>query len=607
MRARYGPPSQIDCVGYKPTCGYDNTNRGIIVIICDGDATARGYRPMNMPTFQSIEYSRPSLDNFRDCAMRVRLKIMTSHTPESVEGALLEFQKEYSRFETAMSICGIRHDLDIQNVFFREETAFFEEASAIVSELVSGVYSTLLHVENIDRCKELFGEMIFRKAQNRRESVSRDIVEHLAREATLANSYQSILSEAVIEYGGEEYNLSTISPLLESPVRMERAGAHRSVADFFDFQREKLDCIFQEMVELRTEMAKRMGFDNFVDLGYKRMERYDYTKEMAADFRELVVKYFVPITAEIRRLQRERMGYESLKFYDLKSFFALGNPVPHIGRQQFSDTLSHMFREIFGKNPSFYDVLQSHGFTDIDARHKKSTGGYCVTLPDYGIPFIFVNANEIAEDVTTLIHESGHAYAALCSADSSVFFECLSPTLETCEIHSTAMEYLTYPHMDLFFGDAADAYRELHMTQALLFLPYGCMVDEFQHVVYENPTLSPQERHAIWRGLERKYQPFLDYDGISFYENGCAWQKKGHIFTDPFYYIDYCLAQIVALELWDISRQDYRKALSKYGQLCMEGGTATFLDLLSKARLSNPFLESTMKRVAYQACRFLHL
>jgi len=562
---------------------------------------------MDMPAFQDIKYERPSLEAFRENVMRVRLKIMTAHSTENIETALLEFQKEYSRFKTAMSLCMIHHDRDIGNAFFQEEMTFFEEAYAVAEELAAGVYSALLNSEFKEDCIALFEDMIFKKAQNKKDIVSKELIAPLSREAALQNEYDRLIAEAVISFDGKEYNISTITPFLESANRSVRKMAEKAVADFYSDCKEKMDQIYDELVLLRTDMAKKQGFDNFIGLGYKRMERYDYTPEMVAEFRDMVVKYIVPITIEIRKLQKERFGHEALKYYDLKSFFVSGNPIPALSRKAFSDAASRLFQEIFESDPSFYDVLQLHGFTDIDARKGKAAGGYCTTLLDYGIPFVFLNANEIAEDITTLIHEAGHAYAAIRSVDASPFLECMSPTLEACEIHSTAMEFLSYPYMDLFFGKNADAYRELHMTQALLFLPYGCMVDEFQHMIYENPDLSPDERHGVWKRLEEKYQPFLDYDGIPFYENGGAWQKKGHIFTDPFYYIDYCLALVVSLEIWDMSEKDYKKALSRYDQFCMEGGTAAFLTLLEKARLSNPFHESAMKRVAYQACRFLQL
>ena len=562
---------------------------------------------MDMPDFKDLTYERPSLDSFRECVLRVRLRIMTAHTSAVVEAALAEFQKELSRFETCGALCRVHHDLDTLDPFFLNELTFYEDADAVVSELSSGLYSLLLSSTISDELKEHLGTMIFRKAQNRKETISSEIVPDLAKESALENEYSQILSEATILFDGNEYALSMMDPFLESMDRDVRQRSHLGVSEYFASQKERFDQIFDKMVSLRTGMAHKLDLPNFVSLGYKRMERYDYTPQMVESFRDFVVKYIVPVTVEIRRLQKERLLAEELKYYDLPNLFAAGNPRPSISVEELPGAASLMFQKIFEKNPSFYDVLQAHGFTDLEARKAKSTGGYCDTLLDYGIPFIFMNANGMADDVATLVHESGHAYAAIRSVDSSPFVECLSPTLETCEIHSTAMEYLAYPYLELFFKEKADAYRQLHMTQSLLFLPYGCMVDEFQHRVYENPALTMEERHGVWHNLEQKYQPFLDYDGIEFYEKGGAWQKKGHIFMDPFYYIDYCLAQVVALQIWDLSRTNPKKALRVYDQLCMEGGNGTFLELLDKAGLSSPFDIDVLKRVAYLSCDYLNL
>lgn len=562
---------------------------------------------MEMPNFEDIQYERPSLDAFRECVLRVRLRIMTAHTTDVVEAALQDFQKELSRFETSYAICNIRHDRNTLDPFFLKELEFYEEASPVVSDLSASVYSLLLSSGIAEDLKNKFGPMIFRKAQNKKDTISAEIIPDLARENALQNEYSQILSEAVVNFRGSEYALSMMDPFLESLDRDERKEAQLAVSEFYESNAARFDDIYDKLVALRNSMAQKLGYKSFVELGYKRMERYDYTPEMVERFRGAVLKYIVPVTVEIRRLQKERLDVDELKYYDLACLFATGNPRPVIRVDELHDAASRMFRAMFEKEPSFYDVLFQHGFTDLEARKAKATGGYCTTLLDYGIPFIFTNANGMSDDVTTLIHESGHAYAAIRSVDSSPFIECLSPTLETCEIHSTAMEYLSYPYLEYFFGEGADASRQLHMTQALLFLPYGCMVDEFQHYIYEKPDLTLAERHEVWKLLEHKYQPFLDYDGVGFYEKGGAWQRKGHIFTDPFYYIDYCLAQIAALEIWDKACTSPKAALRIYDQLCVEGGNGTFLELLGKAGIEPPFSPDVIKRIVYRACNFLEL
>ena len=372
-------------------------------------------------------------------------------------------------------------------------------------------------------------------------------------------------------------------------------------------RKPKFDQIYDDMVKVRTKAAQKLGYKTFTELGYKRMERYDYNRDDVAKFRDAILKYIVPITEQIRTLQKERLGVDELMFYDLPCLFKNGNPVPSVSMDDYEKVTGTFFRKIFEADPSFFDVLSKHGFTDLLSRKNKSTGGYCMYLEDYTIPFIFMNGNGTADDIATVVHEGGHAYAAIKSSESSPFVECLSPTLETCEIHSTAMEYMSYPYMNLFYGDAADSYCQHHMTDGLLFLPYGCMVDEFQHIIYDNYDMSPADRHKVWKSLEEKYQPFIKYDDQPFHKMGGAWMKKDHIFTSPFYYIDYCLSQICALQLWMESREDMKTALLKYNTLCEAGGNDTFLNLIKKAGLKSPFDTDVIKTIAYACCDFLNL
>lgn len=562
---------------------------------------------MEMPQYSDLEYERPSVDEYRECAMRTKLRLMTSKDIVLVEASLAEFQKILSKYDTAQALCNIRHDQDTSDPYFTDELTFFEENNPVVYDLTSTVYTSLLNSEIAPLLMERFGRMIFLKAKTRRDTISSEVIEELTEEAALENRYNQILSEARIEFGGNIYNLSMMGPFLESTNREERKRAAHAVSDYYTRELNQFNEIFEDMVRIRTSIAHKLSFPSFVELGYKRMERYDYTPEEVDEFRQSIQRYIVPLTIEIRRLQKKRLNTDELKYYDLPCLFEKGNPRPAVEMKDYERCVGELFRALFEKDPSFYDVLKEHGFTDIETREKKATDGYCSTLSDYGIPFVFMNANGTFDDVSTLIHESGHAYAAIRGVDSSPFIECQSPTFETCEIHSTALEYLSYPYLEVFFKGKAVAFREMHLTETLLFLPYGCMVDEFQHRIYREPDLSRSQRHSVWKALEDKYQPFLDYDGNEFYESGAAWVKKGHIFTSPFYYIDYCLAQIVALQLWDISRKNPQEALAKYDRVCREGGNKTFREILSVAGLESPFSVDVVKRIAYITSEFLGL
>ncbi len=561
-----------------------------------------------MPEFKSLKYERPSVDRFREVVREVRLRIMTSQDPDVAAEALLEYEKELSKFDTAYALCNILHDMDTSDDYYTEELEFFDEASASVSELSAAVLTGMLNCPCADQLRAKYGDMIFKKAVNHKETISKEIIDELTRESSLENDYGQIQSEAEVDFDGKKLNLSLLMPYIESTDREVRRSAFNALDSYYMSVKETFDKIYDDLVKVRTEAARKLGYASFTELGYKRMERYDYDRDDVARFREAVVKYIVPITVKIRELQKERLDVDELMIYDQSCLFRSGNPVPKIPGNKYDKVAGDFFGRIFGVKPSFFHVLSEHGFTDLLSRKNKSTGGYCMYLEDYSIPFIYMNGNGTADDVATVVHEGGHAYAAIKSAEISPFIECLSPTLETCEIHSTSMEYLSYPFMEMFYGKNADQYRQLHMTDGLLFLPYGCMVDEFQHIIYDNPDMTPDERHGVWKSLEEKYQPFNKYDeGQPFHAMGGAWMKKDHIFTTPFYYIDYCLAQICALQLWDEAQKDHDAAMIKYNVLCESGGTDTFLNLIKAAGLESPFETDVIKRLAYSTCRFLEL
>ena len=561
-----------------------------------------------MPDFKDIKYVRPDVDAISESFKNLRLRLMTAQDVNLASDILMEYEKLIIDFNTQYELCNILHDLDTSDEFYTEELEFFDRSSAELSELSSAMLTVMANCPCADELRQKYGDMIFRKAANLKQTISNEVIDDYAEESSLQNDYSQIQSEAAIEFEGETFNLSQLSVKLESTRRQTRKGAHKALDEYYMGKKETFDKIYDDMVKVRTTIAKKLGYSTYTELGYKLMERYDYGPGDVKKFRDAICRYIVPLTVQIRKLQQERLGVDELMFYDLPTMFKNGNPSPIIPGVSLGDVAGDFFAKMFGNRPSFLEVLSEHGFTDLISRQNKSTGGYCMYLDGYAIPFIFMNANGTADDVATIIHEGGHAYAAVQSADVSPFVECLSPTLEACEIHSTSMEFMSYPFMEMFYGEKAEQYRELHMTQALLFLPYGCMVDEFQHTIYDNPDLTPDERHAVWKALEEKYQPFIKYDeDHPFHAMGGAWMKKDHIFTSPFYYIDYCLAHICALQLWNQSREDMKMALMKYNKLCSLGGTDTLLKLLEKSEIESPFNTDIIKQVAFSCSEFLNL
>lgn len=558
-------------------------------------------------SFAKLPYLRPNLADLRSQARRSRLILRIASNQLAAEKAIQDFDNALASFRTMAVIARIRHDQALDNPTLKQEQTFFDEAEAEVLQIERQVYQALLKSRHAAHMGELFGMMLLRRAENSDSLINARVVNLIADENKLASTYQTEMAEPAIAYDGKLLSLAQIEPFLQSPVREIRRTAHVAISLFFKERSERFDQIFDQLVVTRDRIARGLGLRRFTDLGYRRMERMDYGRAEVEALRDSVVRYIVPLTVEIRRLQRRRLGIDRMYHYDLPCLFPQGNPVCLIEPEKLAQTADKLFADLFGQTPSFFHSLSERGFLDLLARPNKTGGGYCTTVYDARLPFILMNASSTPQDVTTLMHEAGHACASITSFTVPRLSCCHQPSLDICEIHSTAMEYLTYPFMDRFFGEDAEDYTLMHMTEGLLFLPYGCMVDEFQHRIYDEPSLTSAQRHQIWRSLEEKYQPYLEYEADEYFAAGCAWHKKEHIFAVPFYYIDYCIAQLASLEIWMLSREKKGEAIKRYESLCQAGGSAPFGELLRTAGLSSPFSADTIKRIAYQACAFLAL
>ena len=235
---------------------------------------------------------------------------------------------------------------------------------------------------------------------------------------------------------------------------------------------------------------------------------------------------------------------------------------------------------------------------DVDSRKNKWGGGYCTEFPLYKQPFILANFNGTAGDVDVMTHEAGHALNAYLIADNRFALEIGCGGMETAETHSMSMEFFTWPYMDKFFGADAAKYRFAHALDALSFIPYGTIVDAFQHIVYENPDMTPAERKAAWLELEHQYRPHISMDGMTYLEEGTRWQYQMHIYESPFYYIDYCLAQTAAFDFLLASQEDYDDAFARYIRLSKQGGEKLWTDLLPEAGFRSPFTPGALKELA---------
>ena len=507
--------------------------------------------------------------------------------------------------DTMITLVSIRHSVNTEDEFYDKENEYCDEISPVVFGFISDFYKALSVSRFRNELEKKYGKFLFDIAELSVKTFDEAVIPELQEENRLTSKYGKLIASAKIDFDGEERNLSQMVPYTQSKDRNIRIKASRKVAYFFKENKEEFDSIYDSLVKVRTSIAQKLGFKNYVELGYARLLRLDYYSDMVASYRKQVLENIVPLHTELRKRQEKRLGVEKLRFYDEPIKFNSGNADPHGDPEWILKHGKTMYKELSRETDEFFTFMTEKDLLDLLSKKGKKSGGYCTYIPDYKAPYIFANFNGTAHDIDVLTHEAGHAFQVYQSRDYKIP-EYLWPTYEACEIHSMSMEFLTWPWMELFFEDDTEKYKFIHLSESLLFIPYGVTVDEFQHWVYENPEASPSERRQKWLEIEGKYLPTRDYGEVDDLKEGIFWFRQGHIFSSPFYYIDYTLAQVCAFQFWIKANEDREKAWKEYLDLCRLGGSRPFFALMEAANLKNPFTEGTIASVIPPIREFLN-
>lgn len=555
--------------------------------------------------FSQMKYERPVFEDFRIAAEEIITNFSRAESFEQADSEFLRWDGLSGHVDTMMSLAYTRNSIDTTDEFYEQEVEYINEVSPMFIEIEQSFTKKLVSSPFRSKLEEKYGSLLFLNAEISLKSFSPEIIPELQETNKLETEYQKLLASAQIDFMGEKRNIPEMHPFKQSPDDETRRAAWRAEGEFYNSCGQQLDEIYDKMVALRTKMARKLGYDNFVKLGYLQMNRNCYTPKDIEKFRKSVVKYIVPLADRLYREQSKRTGFDyPLTFADSALKFRDGNPCPVGSSDDILNTGRELYHELSLETAEFIDVMNDCELMDVLSKKGKAGGGYCTNFHDYKLPFIFANFNGTADDVEVITHEAGHAFAYYTARDI-VPSANQSPTLEACEIHSMTMEFFGWRKSDKFFGDAAKKFRYSHLSGAIMFIPYGTMVDHFQHIVYENPEMTPAQRHDQWTKLMKIYMPWIRLDGSPFYGEGKGWQRQIHIYENPFYYIDYCLAQTVALEFWVLMQQDEKNAWERYMKLVRKAGTETYTGLVETAGLKSPFNEDALKEVAVTAVNWL--
>ncbi len=550
-----------------------------------------------MEKFRDLKYSRPEkgplVKEFKAHLKRFK----EAKTFDEANGAMLAWEKMMDKVQTQAVIASVRNTMNMKDEFYDGEKKFYNSTMPKLMPLMKKTTKAMLTSPFRPQFEEKYGRHMFKSMEVQEKLMSIGIILPSIKENKLGTEYSKTAAGCSVEFMGEKCNFYGLLRHMQSTDRAERKAAFTEWAKLYEGVAPKLEEQYGKLVKTRVKIAKRLGFDSYIDYIYKARGRYDYGPKEAAAFREAVRKYITPLCEKMFREQAERIGVDKLHWYDEGLVFPEGNANPVGTPEELTEKARQMYEELSPETGEFFNFMVEHELFDFVTRENKHLGGYCTSLAEYKAPFIFSNFNGTSADIDVLTHEAGHAFEYYYASRKLPLSSLVHSTSEINEIHSMSMEHFAYPYMERFFPGKSDKYRYAHFTDAVKTIPYLVSVDEFQHRVFENPESTPADWRRFWKEIERKYMPWRSYDGNEFLESGGFWMQKQHVFLYPFYYIDYALAQLGAFSL-------YRKnveggdAWGSYLRLCSIGGKYGYFETLGKAGIPVPLDESVVRETA---------
>lgn len=555
--------------------------------------------------FSEMPYVRVDFNEANTEATKIIEDLVGAKDYSEARASFIAWQDLVARLSTSMSLCSTRNSIDTTDTFYADEKKYWNETSPKFQEVMQKQEIAMLESPFRKDFEAEFGELFLKNAEIGLKAFSPEIIPDMQEENKLTTEYGNLIASAQIDFNGEILTISQLTPYKQSADDAVRKAAWEAEAGFYSENGAELDRIYDELVKVRDTMAKKLGYENYIELGYYRMTRNSYTQEDVKNFRAAVRKYLVPLADNLKEEQANRINViYPLTFIDDALRYRSGNAKPQGSADEILAHGKTMYHELSPETAEFIDFMYENELLDVLSKKGKRSGGYCTRFPLYKAPFIFANFNGTQGDVEVITHEAGHAFAGYMARDI-VPMDNQSPTLESCEIHSMSMEFFAWDWAEGFFGADTDKFKYGHLEGALTFIPYGTMVDHFQHIVYENPKMTPAERHEAWAELESQYRPWLKLEELPFYGEGKGWQRQLHIYQRPFYYIDYCLAQTVALQFWSAMQHDRTGAWKRYMELIRKAGTETFSGLVASAGLDTPFGDKALAVVSKTAADWL--
>lgn len=541
------------------------------------------------------EYKRADIDGaikVLDGAIAEAKKAGSAKELSRIRTKVNEFFKELN---TTVALAMIRHSLDVRDEFYGAEQDYYDTNLPVLYAKSSEFGKAIMDNAHSEGLKDIINPLIVDKINAELRVMDERIVPECIEENKLVTEYDKLLANQRYPWNGKEVTLSEMHGFCKDKDRAVRKKAFTVISDTLLSIQDKLDDIYDRLVKVRTAMAKKMGFSDFVEMGNLRIGHIGFDRKQVEVFRNSVLSDVVPVLKQLKTSLAERLGFDGIHIYDNDIYVAGGNIDPEGSAEDLFAATQKMYVDMNPALGKFFKEMCEAEAIDYTSRAGKMGGGYAEMLYAYSQPFIFANFNGTMDDVGVLTHEFGHAYAFKRAAANDIDIDLFVGGMEIAETHSMSMEALCNNYNSYFYGkhDKKATYQQIF--DALNFLPYGVIVDYFQEIVYKNPNMTAEQRRALWTKLEGEFRSYVDMSDVPLYAAGGRWQYQKHIYESPFYYIDYCLSTCLALQFGEEASVDFKSALDKYLKLVEAGGTKTIDDLAHEAGLYSPFDDGALK------------
>ena len=549
-------------------------------------------KPKSIPPFEEWPLRIPNIQKEVAKIEELTKEMLEAPSQEEALKIVKKYFKASDKLSDTCQLISVRYTCDTTDKKLIKAQNLLDEGTPLLANAENKLRKAILESPYRPYLEQKLGSHLFTMYDFSFRSFDDCIVEEAIEENKLVTEYDTLIAGCKVPFRGGVYNLSGMGKFMQDLDRNTRKEASEAYYNYLSTREEEIEAIYDKLVKLRDKMAKKLGYKNYIELGYLRMGRYDYNKDDVASYREAIRTSVTPLAGKLLAAQFKRTGIRDPQIYDLAITYKDGNPLPLGTTADKIESAKKMYDKMSPETSEYFRFMADHHVLDLETRPGKQAGGYMTFFPVHQTSFIFSNFNGTAGDVDVLTHEFGHSFQGFMGASIKVpDYRC--PTMEGAEIDSMSMEFFAHPYMDMFFDDP-EKYRYQHLADSISFLPYGVTVDEFQHWVYENPEATPAERDAKWCELEEKYTPYKRacYKGCTYMAKGHRWLTQGHIF----YYIDYTLAQVMAFQFYNLDRKNHELAWKRYVKLCKLGGKYPFRTLVAKDGMKDPFLPGVVEK-----------